>query len=74
MDEKDDPRLYIRVACSLRQRIKNGDLKPGYPIPSIRTLHEETGYARHTCMKGITILVGEGLVVLIPGLGYYVVE
>jgi DNA-binding GntR family transcriptional regulator len=73
MDEKNDPRLYMRVACSLRQQIKNGDLKPGCPIPSIRTLHEETGYARHTYTRAITILVGEGLVERIPGLGYYVV-
>jgi DNA-binding GntR family transcriptional regulator len=42
------------------------------PTPSITTLSQQYGHARQTCAKALRVLVDEGLLVRIPGLGYYV--
>jgi DNA-binding GntR family transcriptional regulator len=71
---RDDPRKYIRLAALLREQVMDGALKPGNPPPSITTLSQQYGYARQTCAKALRLLEGEGLLVRIPGLGYYVVD
>jgi DNA-binding GntR family transcriptional regulator len=70
----DDPRRYRQIASTLRERIKDGDLKPGYPLPSIKAICQESGNSRQTCGKALALLVGEGLIKRIPGLGYFVVK
>jgi DNA-binding GntR family transcriptional regulator len=35
-------------------------------------LSQELGHARQTCGKAMQLLEGEGLLIRIPGLGYYV--
>ena len=70
----DDPRAYVRLAAILREQIESGALTPGDPAPSITTLTQEHGLARQTVAKAFGLLVSEGLVVRIPGLGYYVAE
>jgi DNA-binding GntR family transcriptional regulator len=42
------------------------------PTPSITTLTQEYGHARQTCAKALRVLVDEGLLTRVPGLGYYV--
>jgi DNA-binding GntR family transcriptional regulator len=39
---------------------------------SITTLSREHGYARQTCSKALGLLVGDGLLFRVPGLGYRV--
>jgi DNA-binding GntR family transcriptional regulator len=68
----DDPRLYVRVAKAFRERILDGDLKPGDAVPNIRTTRQETGYSRQTIGKAFRILEADGLIKRIPGRGYYV--
>jgi DNA-binding GntR family transcriptional regulator len=68
----EDPRAYVRLAAQLRERIESGELQPGQPAPSITTLTQDTGLARQTVAKAFGLLVDEGLVVRVPGLGYYV--
>ncbi len=70
--EGADPRAYMRIARSIRQRITEGRLRPGMPTPSIRTLTEEYGVARQTAAKALRLLESEGMVYRVPGLGYYV--
>ena len=70
----DDPRAYVRLAAILRGQIESGTLSPGDPAPSITTLTQEHGLARQTVAKAFGLLVSEGLVVRVPGLGYYVAE
>jgi len=60
-----DPRL-------VRRQIAEGTLAPGMPTPSITTLSQQYGHARQTCAKALRTLEDEGLLVRIPGLGYYV--
>ena len=67
-----DPRSHVRLAAHLRQQILNDDLEPGRPVPSITTLSQESGHARPTCGKTMRLLEQEGLLIRVPGLGYYV--
>jgi DNA-binding GntR family transcriptional regulator len=69
----DDPRIYQQIANTLRERIKDGDIKPGYPVPSIGTITQETGCSRQTAGKALRLLVGEGLIRRVPGLGYFII-
>ena len=64
--------LYIQVADMLRAQIASGELPPGRPLPSQRTLIQEYGLARGTVARAMAILVEEGLVVIVPGKGAYV--
>src|SRR6516225_8117295 len=66
-----DPRAYVRLAALLRRQIAEGTLTPGMPTPSITTLSQEYGHARQTCAKALRVLEDEGLLVRIPGLGYF---
>jgi len=68
----DDPRLYMQVAKSFRERILDGDLKPGDAVPSIRMTCQATGYSRQTIGKAFRILESEELIERIPGRGYFV--
>jgi GntR family transcriptional regulator len=72
VDVTEDPRRYMQVASALRERIKDGDLKPGNPVPSIKTICREAGVSRQTAGKAIRLLVTDGLVTRVTGLGYYV--
>ena len=72
ISDESDPRAYVRLAALLRRRITEGTLAPGMPTPSITTLSQQYGHARQTCAKALRTLEDEGLLVRIPGLGYYV--
>jgi GntR family transcriptional regulator len=68
-----DPRKYIRLAALLRRRIQDGTLGPGDRVPSITALAaEHGGWARQTCAKALQMLEGDGLLVRVHGLGYFV--
>jgi len=71
-EEDEDPRAYVRIAADLRRRIQSGELKAGQPLPSITTLTQEWGVARETASHAVNVLVDEGLVRRVPGLGYHV--
>ena len=72
ISDESDPRAYVRLAALLRREIAEGTLTPGMPTPSITTLSQQYGHARQTCAKALRVLEDEGLLVRIPGLGYYV--
>jgi GntR family transcriptional regulator len=69
-----DPRAYIRLAVLVRDRIASGDLKPGKAVPSITTYSQQYGHARQTCSKAFGLLIDDGLLFRVPGLGYYVTK
>jgi GntR family transcriptional regulator len=66
-----EPR-YLQVAGIIRRNIKSGKLKRGDTIPSQTTLMQQYGIARMTASKAIKVLINEGLVVVVPGMGTYV--
>jgi len=59
------------VADALRERIGNGDLKPG-SRPSIGRLCPELGVSRKTAALAFRALEAEGLLERLPGIGYVV--
>ena len=71
MDDQD-PRIYLRIAAAVRERIEADELKPGQPAPSITSLCQEWGVARETAAHALQVLETEGLVRRYPGRGYYI--
>jgi DNA-binding GntR family transcriptional regulator len=67
-----DPRAYIRIAATLRERITAGALAPGQATPSITRLRADHGVARQTAAHALHVLQDAGLVYRVPGLGYHV--
>ena len=70
--DDQDPRIYLRIAASIRARIEADEIKPGQPAPSITALTQEWGVARETAAHALQVLEAEGLVRRYPGRGYYV--
>ncbi len=65
--------VYLQLAAILRAAIQRGQIEPDRPLPSYMTLMQEHGVARGTAAKAVQVLVGEGLVRIVPGRGAYVI-
>jgi GntR family transcriptional regulator len=74
VDHEGKVPVYLQIAAILREAIGRGDYAPGRPIPSETRLMQEHGVARLTARKAVRVLVGEGLVEVVPGRGAYVAE
>ena len=65
-----------RCTCSLpascASQIESGELAPGRPVPSLRTLSERYGVNRLTASKAIKVLADEGRVRRVTGRGWFV--
>jgi DNA-binding GntR family transcriptional regulator len=70
----EDPRFYFQVAGALRGQIRNGEFKPGDPVPNINEIRRDTGFSRQTIGKALRMLEHEGLLTRVPGLGYHVAD
>jgi GntR family transcriptional regulator len=73
VDHDSDVPPYQQVAAILREQILSGQIPPRRPIPSVTTLQQTYGIARNTVRKAVALLADEGLVVLRPGWGTFVV-
>ena len=60
---------YLQVAELIRRRITSGELQPGDAIPSQNTIIQRYGVARMTAHRALQVLVDEGSVVIVPGVG-----
>ena len=65
---------YQQIAAILRERIKSGEYAPGQRLPGINDLMQEYGVAHLTANMALRLLVTEGLAVLSPGRGFYVMS
>ncbi|RST13946.1 GntR family transcriptional regulator [Streptomyces sp. WAC05374] len=65
----DDQPPYLRIAGRIRQRIADGDLRPGDRVPSTRQIAREWGVALATATKALTALRLEGAVEARPRVG-----
>ena len=61
--------LYEQVVYAARKAIVSGQLRPGDPFPSVRTLSKELKINPNTAHKVILYLTNEGLVEIRPGIG-----
>lgn len=64
--------LHEQLAAELRAKIESGELTTR--VPSILTLAQEYGVSHKTAQHALETLKGEGVIVSVRGLGYYVAE
>lgn len=62
IDDLSSEPIYRQIEIDLRQRIANGDLKPGTELPSQRDLENEYGAGRKTIQKALANLIRDGLI------------
>lgn len=64
---------YRQIAAWVAERIESGELRPGRPIPSEKTLGQEfEGVARTTIRRAVQYLRDQGLVYTVPQRGTFV--
>lgn len=67
--DRNSGQVGRQLAHGLRNAIKNGELKPGEPLPSTRTLTNALRLARGTVMEAFDQLVAEGFLEARTGTG-----
>jgi GntR family transcriptional regulator len=67
-------KLYEQVVYAAKKAMMSGQLRPGDPFPSVRTLSRELKINPNTAHKVITHLVSIGLLETRPGIGTIVAE
>ena len=63
---------HVQLADYLRAGIDDGTYPPRARLPSEVTLVQETGFARNTVRKAVAVLLDEGRVYVVRGLGTFV--
>src|SRR5262249_36090424 len=66
--------LYEQVVYAAKKALVSGQLRPGDPFPSVRTLSTELHINPNTAHKVITQLLNEGRLEVRPGTGTVVAE
>src|SRR5258705_9053665 len=66
--------LYEQVVYSAKKAVISGQMRPGDPFPSVRTLSKELKINPNTGHKVIAQLVNEGLLEVRPGIGTVVAK
>ena len=66
---KSSDAVYLKIAAALRNRIREGDLKPGDKLPSEAAVSAEFGVARGTAREALKQLETDGLVDTLPAVG-----
>jgi GntR family transcriptional regulator len=66
--------LYEQVVYAVKKAIVSGQMRPGDPFPSVRTLSKELKINPNTAHKVVTSLVTEGLLEVYSGKGTVVAE
>jgi DNA-binding transcriptional regulator YhcF (GntR family) len=58
-----------QLVYAVKKAISSGLLKPGSKFPSVRAVSQELRIHPNTAHKAITVLVGDGLLEVHPGIG-----
>lgn len=66
--------LYEQVVYAAKKALISGQLRPGDPFPSVRTLSTALKINPNTAHKVITQLLNEGLLQVMPGTGTVVAQ
>jgi DNA-binding transcriptional MocR family regulator len=64
--------VYERVAADIEDLIARKLLRVGDKLPSLRRMHEQTGYSVSSCLQGYLLLEARGVIEARPKSGYYV--
>lgn len=63
--------LYRQIIDQFRRSIMDGDIVPGQPLPSIRTLAADLSISVITTKRAYDELEAEGLLEIVPGKGCF---
>ena len=63
---------YLNICREIREKIRNGEYKPGDRIESVRVISERYGFQRGIGLYALEQLVSEGILYSIPKSGFYV--
>lgn len=66
---KSSDAVYLKIAATLRDRIRDGEFEPGDRFPSEAAISAEFGVARGTAREALKKLENDGLVDTLPGVG-----
>jgi GntR family transcriptional regulator len=66
--------IYRQIIDQVRLGVATGDLAPGHPMPSVRTLAEQNLVNPNTVVKAYSELVREGVLESHHGKGFFVAE
>ena len=66
---KSSDAVYLKIAAALRDRIREGALKPGDKLPSEAGISAEFAVARGTAREALKKLEADGLVDTLPAVG-----
>lgn len=72
-NDTDKP-IYEQIATQIKQDILSGQLPPGSPLPSIRSLAKDLRVSVITTKRAYEELEKEGFLYTIPAKGSYVAE
>ncbi|WP_215225067.1 aminotransferase-like domain-containing protein [Echinicola shivajiensis] len=64
--------LYEKLADDLERQIKKGTFNYGDRLPSVRSIHQETGVSISTVLQSMYLLESKGLIEAKPKKGYFV--
>ena len=66
--------IHDQVVYAAKKAVVSGQMRPGEPFPSVRTLSKELKINPNTAHKVIAQLVAEGVLEVQPGLGTIVAD
>jgi GntR family transcriptional regulator len=66
--------VHEQVAFAAKKAMINGQLRPGDPFPSVRTLSKAMKIHPNTALKVVAQLTAEGLLEVRPGIGTVVLQ
>jgi GntR family transcriptional regulator len=72
IDHDGETPIYLQLAAILRVQIASGELAPGRPIPSEKSLMQQYEVSRGTAAKAVKVLRDEGLLRVSFGRGTFV--
>ena len=71
IDFKAGKPVYLQLVDQVRYAAASGMLRPGEPLPGIRTLAEELRINRNTIAKAYAELESQGVIETLPGKGCF---
>lgn len=72
LTRSQSPKLYIRIATTIRTMIEDGVYQPGDRLPPLVELAKQQGCSRATVREALSTLRGQGLIEFRHGDGTYV--
>jgi len=64
VDEKDPRPIYVQLAAQVKEQVRNGSLRPGDELPSVRDVARALGINMHTAHHAYRVLRDENVIVL----------